>query len=315
MIKKLTILCFSVVLFATDTLQLGHKDDVIVYAVELFVSSSLEGAKSILEEVPARLRKETHLYYKNKHFIEGRYSQSSVSEDLIPYLKEFHKAGFDDAYIIKSTKQYMKKSLINLSHEKRVQYREKPTHAPLSGFSKSNLIVTAQKAYEDGDDDKAITYFEMLLAAGDKNRKIENNLCYLYGKRGAWLQAKAILDNERYHGDLVYAYAYGAVQNNIKSFFDDLSEYIMFDRSGHLLLLGGYLSEKLGEGKQAFSYYKKAYEKNPSDVYNLYAYARIWDIQKDYSKALSLYSKVLEKVNKDNLLYKSVYNRKMQLKR
>ena len=171
------------------------------------------------------------------------------------------------------------------------------------------MITKANRAYKNANDEKAMIYYEMLLSAGTKNKKIKNNLCYLYGKNGAWPQAKNIIDKESYPSRLIYAYANGAVRTSQDSFYSDMSEYIMLDRSGHLALLAGYYFEQNGNRKKAFEFYKMAYEKNRNDVYNIYAYARFLDIIGKNSDAIKLYNDVYNSTKENTPLHKALESR------
>jgi hypothetical protein len=351
-IKQFVIFSFSLFLVASDMCGAEvEKEEVSVdvYAVELFLANSVDEAKKSLKKVPANLLEETHLYKMN-NVIEARYSQASSYADMKPYVAKFHEAGFKDAYIIKSTQLRMRDGLIDpsaekaapidytpasekvltvdyppilnekaapidtpKSNEKALQIDYTPNAEKVSTFSNSDMVIKAQKAYENGDTSSAIIYFEMLLAMGDANQKIKNNLCYLYGKQGAWLEAKVIIEKEKYNGNLIYAYAYGAVESNKESFYGDLLPYIELDKSGHLMLLCGYYFEKREDGAKSLSFYKMAYEKNQSDSYNLFAYARALDMQSESKKALSLYKSILQKAGKSHPLYQAVQKRALQL--
>ncbi len=353
MIKQFAILSFSLLLAASDTVGVETQKEeksVDVYTVELFLAKSVEEAKKLLKKVPANLLEETHLY-KMDNSIEARYSQAPSYADMKPYIARFHEAGFKDAYIIKSTQLRMKDGLIDSSderaapidytpvsekvlavdypslsnkktppiddtpksNEKALQIDYTTNSEKASTFSNSEMVTKAQKAYEDGDTSSAIIYFEMLLAMGDANQKIKNNLCYLYGKQGAWPEAKVIIEREKYNGNLIYAYAYGAVESNKESFYGDLLPYIELDKSGHLMLICGYYFEKREDGAKSLSFYKMAYEKNQSDFYNIFAYARALDLQQESRKALSLYKSILQKAGKSHPLYQAVQKRALQL--
>ncbi len=351
MIKQFAILSFSLLLATSEMCgaetQIEEKS-VDVYTVELFLAKSVEEAQKLLKKVPANLLEETRLY-KMSGVIEARYSQASSYSEMKPYIAKFHEAGFKDAYIIKSTQLRMRDGLMDAPSEKAaaIEYspasekvlavdypplsNEKPAEdAPktdekalqieytsaaqkVSTFSNSEMVIKAQRAYEEGDTSSTIIYFEMLLAAGDANQKIKNNLCYLYGKQGAWLEAKVIIEKEKYNGNLIYAYAYGAVESNKESFYGDLLPYIELDKSGHLMLLCGYYFEKREDEAKSLSFYKMAYEKNQSDAYNIFAYARALDMRQESKKALSLYRGILQKAAKSHPLYQAVQRRALEL--
>ncbi len=159
----------------------------------------------------------------------------------------------------------------------------------------------------------ALLYYEMLLNAGVATEKVKNNLCYLYGKRGAWFEAKKIIESEKYISKLLYAYAYGALETNQDNFMQSLGQYILLDKSGRLALLSAAYYEKRGDFPRALTYYRLAYQKNPSDLYNLFAYARALDISKHYKEALKYYKEALRHTNKNKELYSIIKKRAAQL--
>ncbi len=183
----------------------------------------------------------------------------------------------------------------------------------LSKYTQSNILLKADKAYKNGDDVTAMIYYEMLVDAGYATKKLKNNLCYLYGKQGAWAETKKLLQNEKYIAQLLYAYAYGAVESHQELFIEHISEYMMLDRSGKLLLLAASYYEQNQKMQRAFGYYKMAYTKNPSSLYTLFAYARSLDMQKKYPQAILFYKKALSKQTKNKALKKMIQARILQL--
>ena len=149
----------------------------------------------------------------------------------------------------------------------------------------------------------------MLLSAGVKSKKIKKNLCYLYGEKGAWEQAKDVIDKERYQLKLIYAYANGAAKTLQPNFYENLKEYIMLDRSGHIALLAGYYFEQKYEMKKALEFYKRAYEKNKNDKYNSYAYARYLDITGKKQEALRLYKMLYGQTKEESEIHKAIQSR------
>ncbi|MEK6659557.1 MAG: hypothetical protein AABY36_07765, partial [Campylobacterota bacterium] len=325
MIKLFTIFCFTSILFASDTVGVGvqkkeqeksEEQKKVVYAVQLFAEQNIDSAKITQSEMSKKIKDKITLH-KIGNYIVGRYSQSESYSETKVNLQKIYEAGYKDSYIITSTDVDMKNNLVlgeSKEEEKqapqapKAQTKEQDNQTPktpkieknsnpkISKSEKSNILLKAQNAYEKGDENEAMIYYEMLLASGEKSQKIKNNLCYMYGKRGAWLQAKEIIDAEQFNGKLVYAYAYGAVLGNQDNYYSDLSEYIMVDKSGRLMLLSGYYFEKREDMQRAASFYKMAYEKNPSDFYNIFAYARILDMQQN-KEALAFYKKILSKID------------------
>ncbi|MDD5373554.1 MAG: hypothetical protein PHO62_09040 [Sulfurimonas sp.] len=335
MIKLLTIFCFTFALFASDALSVGvqkkseekkEEEKKVVYAVQLFAEQNIDLAQITLGKISKNIKDNITLH-KIGNYIVGRYGQSESYTQTKADLQKAYEAGYKNSYIITSTNLDMKNNLVSgeikeqekqipkveiKEQEKKTPKAEKNGNSKISKSEKSNILLKAQNAYEKGDENEAMIYYEMLLATGEKSQKIKNNLCYLYGKRGAWLQAKEIIDAEQFNGKLVYAYAYGAVLGNQENYYGDLSEYIMVDKSGRLMLLSGYYFEKREDMQRAASFYKIAYEKNPSDLYNIFAYARILDMQQN-REALTFYKKILSKIDASHPLHIAVNERIKEL--
>ncbi len=295
----------------------NRKDD-SAYTVQLFSAKSIATAKKMVSKVPKNYKKDTHLY-KVGNYIAGRYYKNSSYEDIKKVVPAFKESGFLDAYVLKSTTKHMREELIT-GKTANFQKREKTTtvakdtqYTKISKYSKSDIILKADSAYKKGNENEAIIYYEMLIASGYKSKKIINNLCYLYGKRGAWFNAKRIIDRENFKGKYLYAYAYGATLSNQKNFYENLSPYIMLDKSGRLMLLSGYYFEKNGDIEKAGAFYKMAYTQNPSDVYMIFSYARSEDIQNRKQEAKELYKKILGKISPSHPLYNSVSLRVSQI--
>jgi len=207
----------------------------------------------------------------------------------------------------------LKESTLQIYSESENENEHPKHNNRLSKYTQSDLLLKADKAYKNGDDVTAMIYYEMLVDAGYATRKLKNNLCYLYGKQGAWAETQKLLQDEKYISQLLYAYAYGAVESHQELFIKHISEYMMLDRSGKLLLLTASYYEQKQEMQRAFSYYKMAYKKNPSDFYTLFAYARSLDIQKKYTQAKVFYKKALLQQTQNRALQKIIQTRIIQL--
>ena len=296
------------------------------YTLQVVSTKSIKSAQKLLKKLPKNLRRGTKLY-KSGCYIAARFSKADKATELQKYIKAFKKYGFKDAYIIKTTKWHMINNLIKENtHITEANKGKKPQNTQsknqslqiqkhsLSKYKKSNMLLKADKAYKSGDESLALIYYEMLVHSGAATRKIKNNLCYLYGKRGDFEDAKKLIDKEKYTSELLYAYAYGALETNQNTFMQDLSQSIMFDKSGRLALLAASYYEQKNDLQRALSYYKLAYEKNRSDVYNIFAYARALDMKKKYNEAIKYYKKALQHTNKNQQIYDIIKNRISQLK-
>lgn len=329
-------LLFTLTLFASSSLSIGEKVkekakeefDAPRYTIQLFTQYDQARAKEMLRDVPEHLQADTHLY-KIGESIKGRYAAHESYSTLRPYLEELKGAGFKDAFIVKSSSLLLQESKIELEETNTTQQEQKeqlvqpqaqnlPVPKPqepkekLSKTAKTELLLKAQSAYDRGDESEAMIYYEMLLASNQASQKVKNNLCYLYGKKGAWMQAKRVIEQGTHDNKLLYAYAYGAAQSNQESYYEDLLPYISFDTSGRLLLLTGYYFEKRAQNQEALPFYKMAYEKNSADHYNKFAYARALDIEQNRA-CLPLYKELLKELSTTHALYAHTQKRVQEL--
>lgn len=316
MMKLFLFFCFTVFVFASDVLTFGNeKKDIktTIYSVQLFSEKDIAKAKTTLEKTPENIKKETFLH-KIGDYVVGRYGENKSYSSMKQSLQKAKEAGYLDAYIIESTNLDMKSSLVfaPTQEEKKQHAAVDNSTISISKFDQSNILLKANNAYQSGDETEAMLYYEMLLASGYENQKIKNNLCYLYGKQGAWFQAKSIIDSQRYQGKLLYAYANGAVQSNQENYYNDILPYISIDNSGRLMMLTGFYFEKREDMQRAISFYKMAYEKNPSDPYNIFVYARVLDMEQK-TQAAALYRDVLNKIDSSHPLYATIQKRVIEL--
>ena len=287
------ILFFTSILTASNSVVFGHKKR--IYTIQILSLIGDVSPQKYLKNVPKSLRLDIHFFRKsNSKYTAVYYSKAQYTKSLQKVLKKIQKLGYKDAFILSVPLTRFQKETIKKRGEQ------------ISKYTISKLITKANEAYKKADESRATMYYEMLLSAGLKSSNIKNNLCYLYGKQGAWEEAKNIIDNDRYPARLIYAYANGAVTTSQKSFYNDLRDYILLDRSGHLDLLAGYYFEEKNNLKKAFEFYKKAYEKNRNDIYNTYAYARFLDISRKKKEASELYENLYERTSEDNAVHKAV---------
>jgi hypothetical protein len=294
-----------------------------VYTIQLFSYIDKNIVQEVFEKIPAEFKAHTNLY-KIKGTIKGRCFQASTVIELEPYIEKLHAGGFKDAFIVKTTTLDMQNEIIS---DKKEEVATKQTKSKnenikeatqntqqntLSQSDKTDILLKAQNSYLNGNESDAIMYYEMLLASDSENEKIKNNLCYLYGKQGAWSHAKDLIEAQNYLGKFIYAYAYGALERNNPNFYYDLSPYILVDHSGRLMILTGYYFEKQNEIEKANYYYQMGYEKNPENIYNIFAYARSLDIKKN-TQAITIYKTILNKIATSHPMYGSVKKRVSEL--
>jgi len=296
------ILFLASFLLASENISVGHKKK--IFSIQLFSIKRTLSKKAIISTIPRHLQNKVHLHKTTNGVTVALYSQTSNRKSIHKDLKKVRKAGYKKAYII------TQRSWWNPQQEKVKETQNKTPK--LSKYVISQMITKANRAYKNANEPRAMIYYEMLIASGVKSEKIKNNLCYLYGKIGAWPQAKDIIDKEAHSSRLIYAYANGAVNTLQKNFYNDMSKYIILDRSGHLALLAGYYFEQNNDKKKSFEFYKMAYEKNRSDLYNVYAYARFLDILGKKSDAMKLYIDVYKRTNTKDPRHKALYLRLYQ---
>ena len=291
------VLFLASIIFASDGNSFREKSSETkkrVYSVRLFLVDKRHSKKEILAKIPSALRDDIY-FRKAKDGMIACYSKVLKYQDAAQKLKEARDAGYKKARIV------LIKKLDALDEESKQEKLNK-----LSKFDISKMIVKANEAYRSGNEIQAMIIYEMLLLEGVKSERIKINLCYLYGKHGSWTKAKDLIQKERHQSKLLYAYANGAVTTLQKNFYDNLKEYILLDRSGHLALLAGYYFEQKKQMKKAFDFYKMAYNKNRNDLYNMYAYARSLDMLGKNQVATPLYKELLLRTKEGSDMHERV---------
>lgn len=322
--RVLFFILFSAFVYANDTIGVGIKETQTktpVYVIQMFARKDLQEVKDRLKKVDESIKSKVTLHQVGDYVV-ARYERNHFYSQLASALQDIKNAGFRDAYIVSSTLEDMHQNqLSQISDDiikdssKEGKEEDKKTKIKKNALTlsqKSSILQKASQAYSNGNESEAMIYYEMLVASNEASQKVKNNLCYLYGKRGAWMEAKNIIESDTLSAKLIYAYAYGAAETNQENFYSDLSPYIMLDRDGYLLLVAGSYFEKREDKERSFSFYKMAYDKNPSDVYNIFAYARVLDIRED-TKAVSLYKMILQKVQNSHPLHSIVQKRLSEL--
>ena len=293
----LSILFFTLSLNAkTD----GHHTDKRAYIIQLFVLP--KGGlteKEVLERVPLSLKDKIHIHTVDNKLI-GCYAQADSYRGLKKLLKKVKKAGYKGAYIRRTKVCLMRNRSQNT--ELTIVKKEKK----LSNYKLTELISKANDSFKKHLYNQAVRYYEELLEGGFDNKNIRINLSYLYGIFGKWHRFGYMITSKKYPTVYVYAYATGALKSRQKDFYENLKNFIKSDYSGHLDLLAGYYFEQNKNDKKALEFYKSAYQKNPNDIYNKYAYARILDIIGKKDMAYRLYKEIYETADKKSTIYKAV---------
>ena len=307
----LTLVLIHSFLYAQTIVSYGHtnKKQHYLYTIQILSTSKHISKEELLHTIVAPLRNHIYIFKVNDgKYMVAYYARASHIKNLSKILNKVKKIGYKDAYIIKIAPKQLK-----LMQNKNLKHNKKKT-PKFSRYSISQLISKANNAYKSNDEQKAIIDYEMLLSAGVTNSKIKNNLCFLYGKYGSWDEAKDIIDKDKFPARFIYAYANAAVRTLQPNFYANLHNYIALDRTGHLAVLAGYYYEQLNRPIQALKFYKMAYEKNRSDIYNMYAYARFLDTLEQINKALPLYEKLYRSVHNESDISKAVTKRLQELR-
>jgi len=290
-----------------------------VYSIQIFSTKSIKTAKKLLNKLPDKLKNNTYLYKnQSSSYIKGYCYKNTSYKAIKPLVETLKSNGFKDAFIKRFNLDDMKNKFTIYKNKNKIKTKleQKTTTTPtISKYKLSKIILKANTAYSNGNETEAMIYYEMLLASGYKNNKIKTNLCYLYGKRDAWFNVKAIIDKSLYQHELLYAYAYGAVENNQENFYTNIAPYLMLDRSGLLILLSASYFENNHNIQKAITLYEMAYKKNQSNPYILFAYARSKDIQKKYHEAKIYYTKLIHKQNIPKALINSTKQRLLNMER
>lgn len=271
-----------------------------MYAVQLFSALPSKNTREILKYIPKNLRSKTDVV-RLKRWIVGYYGKTDSKKEALRELDEARSSRFKTAFIVIYHFTIIQKNYVKQKRPK------------ISPYVQSNLIVKANNAYAEGNYDQATMYYGKLLASGYKNSILLDNLSYIYGMQGRFLQEKKIL--KRYGNDpsLIYAYAYGAVKSNRQDFYSELKSFIKNDSNGDLQLLAGYYFEHNHQLNKAVKFYKMAFMTNPVNNYIFFAYARSYDIIGKKGKALRLYEELLPRLKKGGALYLADKNRISEL--
>lgn len=290
-----------------DTLAFGSTDANTdsprsYQSLQLSATKTMEAALAVLQKVPAYYRHHVGIYQNEERYII-RY-QNEKFPRILPWIsRDFKKAGFKDAFIVPSTtaapiqRASADAPAMPLKKEEpsipvRANISE-PVPA-LSRHDQTRLILDAQRAYEQRDFTQATVYYEMMDAAGLKDRQILLNLAYLYGREGSFALLEKKIEGKRGIDDYLYAYSIGALEAGRSDLYTSLSPHLVYDKSGRLAMVCGYFFEQEKNPERAHTFYKMAYDAAPSNPHILYAYARSADIRGEREQALYLYTQLTE---------------------
>ena len=237
---------------------------------------------------------EKSFFQKKDGYTVAYFSHFSTKADAYNAIRQLKKEGFRDAFV-KSTHRLLRPNKIKQKNKKTIKLSmPKP---PVSDRTFNKVCSMADKAFNEGKLAEAATLYETILSNKRAHNKILINLSYIYGKLGSFDSLQRLLKKKTGVSFLLYAYARGSVEIHNKEFYKNFKDFIEYDNSGLLSLLAGYYFEKDSRSKKALEFYRKAYKKNASQDYSIFAYARALDINHDYKKALSLYRDIAEREN------------------
>ncbi len=278
--------------------QTNTQKIVPVQSLQIHSSKTLEGELNSLKHVPPYHRQYIGIYQVGEYYAT-RYTNPTYPHILPWIIRDFKKAGFKSSFTLTPNPKNM--PLQTLSHKNNVApvpAKTAPvlltTTQPLTQHEQTRLILNAQNAYEKHDYSQATIYYEMMVAAGIKDRQILLNLCYLYGREGSSLLMEKLIEGKRGINDYLYAYGVGALEAGRSDLYSVLSPYLAYDKSGRLPMLCGYFFEQEKNTQRAAAFYKMAYETAPNNPHILYAYARSVDISGEKEKALTLYTQLTQ---------------------
>ncbi|MDD5716545.1 MAG: hypothetical protein PHW64_01980 [Sulfuricurvum sp.] len=274
------------------------------HVLQLASSVSLEHTAKALDKIPEKYRSGIAVY-KIGNYFATRYIDIYDAAQLPPLIEDFKKMGFSSPISYKFNPDRIPLNLGKLSEKSSSPSDNPIPNTPplpqtnpntpalsLSEFDKTKLLIETQTAYKNHDYTQATIYHEMMVAAGFKERQILINLCYLYGRESSSAQMERAIASKRGTVDYLYAYGVGAIEANRSDLYTTLSPHLVYDKSGRLAMLCGYFFEKQNDPNRAKSFYKMAYDTNPSDPHIVYAYARSIDLSGNKDQAIFYYTQL-----------------------
>ena len=252
--NKLGVIFLSSFLYASQT----------VYTIQLFSSKTLSPAVKNFQKLPKHYQKACYVVKINKFYALRCYNipKNTLKKKIKPLRKYFK-----DAFIAKMYKFRLNQIIYpKKTPDKKVSY----------------LLYKADYFYNKGNLYKSLELYKKAYKT-EKNPQIAVNISYIEGLLGK--------TPTFYTEKTLYAYSIGAIKSqNYNKLSLILEKNRFLSNEGYIDFVLGYLNEK--NPKKALIYYKTAFEKNPTNRYFIYAYARILDINKEYKKALEFYKQI-----------------------
>lgn len=290
----LLIAASSFLLYGVELSTALAKPSERIYAIQLLSSKTYEGAMSVFKKLPIPYHEGIAIYQVGDYYA-ARYIDTPDKTALPMIIGDFKRAGFSNPVVFPFNPQRTPLNPFRDPVKTSTPSVPPPIQSPkLDEHDKTRLMLDAQKAYDQGDITQSIIYYEMMTSSGNNDRTMLLNLAYLYGKEGSSHHLERLIENKRGIIDYLYAYGIGALENRHSNLYNALSPYLAMDKSGRLAMLCGYHFEYEGDLNRSHTFYKMAYDANPSDPHILYAYARSIDIQGNTPQALFHYNQITQ---------------------
>ncbi|NPA54705.1 MAG: tetratricopeptide repeat protein [Aquificae bacterium] len=161
-----------------------------------------------------------------------------------------------------------------------------------------SLVWLAEESYNQKNIEGSLRYYQQAYNLKKDEDILQNIILILIDLNKSNLALEKIKDISSL--ERVYEVILYAIENNhIELAKKMLLRYIPFDTNGDFFYLAGYLYELSQNYQKALEYYRKAYFKNQKDQYFMYAYARILEINNEYTQAEKIFRELKSIENLD----------------
>jgi hypothetical protein len=183
---------------------------------------------------------------------------------------------------LKQIQKEIKDAFIAKMYKWRLQKIIYPKPASDININYNYLLYKADYFFQKNNLFKSLKYYKKAFKF-NKNPQIAINISYIEGLLG--------LLPSIYTEKTLYAYSLGAIKtNNNETAKSILQNHLSLSKEGYLEYVLGYLYQN--NKNKSLHYYKTAVNKNPFNIYFIYAYARALDICQHYNKALKYYKMI-----------------------
>ncbi len=304
MIRILTIFILALNLFGNSQVDIKEKKDILNiknsygYSIQIYTSKALPPALKFIKTTPLKIQKDSFIVKIGNYYVV-RYLFKPSFIQVKKFLEDVKNIGFQDAFIVKMTKEKIIKSIKLKKIKKNIN--KKPVDY-------ATILSKADRYFEQGKYQKSLNEYLKLYNQNKKTDIMLINISYLMGRTKNIKNFQNLLKSEDEKEIPLYAFGIGSIEIDEDIIAKDiLIKNLKYSQEGYLDLLLGYIYEKNGDILKALNFYKNAYLKNSKNIYFIYAYARALDIQKKYQKAYKYYKKILEyadnKKNNNIIIY------------